>query len=208
LREFTASVADVVLPAIPNPAQVWGPEGYAYHQKWISETPGRYQPATRRAILAAADANALAYTQARREVDLARREIRSVFSTADLLVTPRMPATPGKIEDALAGAPPPGTTAGGVNARNTSPFDVFGVPAISVPCGFTSAGLPIGLEIIDPPFGELAVRAWRTVTSRRQSGIYGIHSLTRKERQACKYGFGNETEGCRVRRKLGFVTVG
>jgi len=43
--------------------------------------------------------------------------------------------------------------------RNTLPFNVFGIPAISVPCGFTRAGLPIGLQVIGPRLGEARVLA-------------------------------------------------
>jgi aspartyl-tRNA(Asn)/glutamyl-tRNA(Gln) amidotransferase subunit A len=46
-----------------------------------------------------------------------------------------------------------------VNFRNTVPFDTFGLPAISVPCGFTRSGLPIGLQICGPPFGDSSVLA-------------------------------------------------
>jgi aspartyl-tRNA(Asn)/glutamyl-tRNA(Gln) amidotransferase subunit A len=43
--------------------------------------------------------------------------------------------------------------------RNTLPFNVFGIPAISVPCGFNRVGLPIGLQIIGPRLGEARVLA-------------------------------------------------
>jgi aspartyl-tRNA(Asn)/glutamyl-tRNA(Gln) amidotransferase subunit A len=43
--------------------------------------------------------------------------------------------------------------------RNTLPFNVLGVPAISVPCGFTRAGLPIGMQIIGARLGETPVLA-------------------------------------------------
>jgi aspartyl-tRNA(Asn)/glutamyl-tRNA(Gln) amidotransferase subunit A len=38
--------------------------------------------------------------------------------------------------------------------RNTRPVNVWGLPAISIPCGFTAAGLPIGLQIIGPQWRE------------------------------------------------------
>ena len=41
--------------------------------------------------------------------------------------------------------------------RNTVPFDVYGLPTITVPCGFTHDGLPIGLQISGPPWGEAVV---------------------------------------------------
>ena len=43
--------------------------------------------------------------------------------------------------------------------RNTRPFNVRGLPAISLPCGFTSGGLPIGLQIAGPPGREDRVLA-------------------------------------------------
>ena len=46
-----------------------------------------------------------------------------------------------------------------IRNRNTSPFNVYGLPAISIPCGFTSKGLPIGLQIIGPRFGEAKLLA-------------------------------------------------
>jgi aspartyl-tRNA(Asn)/glutamyl-tRNA(Gln) amidotransferase subunit A len=41
--------------------------------------------------------------------------------------------------------------------RNTSPFNVLGLPAISLPCGFSTARLPIGLQIVGAPFAESTV---------------------------------------------------
>ena len=43
--------------------------------------------------------------------------------------------------------------------RNTQPFDIYGLPSISVPCGFSNSGLPIGLEISGPRLGEPLVLA-------------------------------------------------
>ena len=43
--------------------------------------------------------------------------------------------------------------------RNTAPFNVYGLPTISIPCGFTSSGLPIGMQISGPRFGEAKVLA-------------------------------------------------
>jgi aspartyl-tRNA(Asn)/glutamyl-tRNA(Gln) amidotransferase subunit A len=46
-----------------------------------------------------------------------------------------------------------------LGTRNTSPFHAFGLPAITVPCGFSAAGLPIGLQISGAPFAESTVLA-------------------------------------------------
>ncbi len=155
LRKLTAGMRDVRLPATGNPAQVWGPEALAYHAKWFAETPEKYQPATRRQLEQAASEKAADYAQAIRDVALVRREIRKVFEDVDLLVAPTMVRPP----DLLNG---PANTAGrgpGPARNNNVPFDIYGVPAISLPCGFTKSGLPIGLQIVGAPFAEPTVLA-------------------------------------------------
>jgi aspartyl-tRNA(Asn)/glutamyl-tRNA(Gln) amidotransferase subunit A len=151
LHKLTGGMRDVVLPPVPNAAAVWGPEIYAYHAQWIAATPEKYQPQTRLAIQRAAGSKADAYARAVREVEQARRDIRKTFAEVDLLITPTMPTPPGTIEQAQA------SNSG--SGRNTSPFDVFGLPTISVPCGFSTLGLPIGLQISGAPWAETTVLA-------------------------------------------------
>ena len=94
-----------------------------------------------------------AYIQSRRELDEARRAIGAVFSNVDLLVTPTTAVPPPTIEEAVRL---------GIELemiRNTAPFNVYGLPTISIPCGFTSSGLPIGMQISGPRFGEARVLA-------------------------------------------------
>ncbi|HEX5432367.1 MAG TPA: amidase family protein, partial [Bryobacteraceae bacterium] len=128
-----------------------GPEAYTYHAEWITKSPEKYQPSTRRALQRAADSKADVYIRARNAVEQQRRSIRGVFENVDLLITPTMLTPPPPIQSAT------GRIA--VSSRNTSPFDVFGLPTISIPCGFSSSGLPIGLQISGAPFAEPAVLA-------------------------------------------------
>jgi aspartyl-tRNA(Asn)/glutamyl-tRNA(Gln) amidotransferase subunit A len=65
-----------------------------------------------------------------------------------------MPSIPVEIEAALKDAPNEVSL-----IRNTLPFDVYALPAISVPCGFTKAGMPIGLQISGPRLAEARVLA-------------------------------------------------
>jgi aspartyl-tRNA(Asn)/glutamyl-tRNA(Gln) amidotransferase subunit A len=150
LRGMTASISDVPpLPASGNPARVWSPEAYAYHSKWITESPEKYQPGTRATLQRSATLNAAEYAQAVHDVQVARREILPLFTKVDLLVTPTM-KTP---------APPLEGGAPGGGGNNNAVFDVFGLPTISVPCGFTTAGLPIGMQISGAPWAEPTVLA-------------------------------------------------
>jgi aspartyl-tRNA(Asn)/glutamyl-tRNA(Gln) amidotransferase subunit A len=157
LRKLTATVGDVTLPpATFQPgdpfSNVRAVEAYTYHSQWITESPEKYQPATRdRIIQLSANVKASDYVRARNQLELLRREIKKAFTTVDLLITPTMPGSPVLIAQS--------NTLDAVNFRNTAAFDIYGLPAISVPCGFTSSGLPIGLQICGAPFAESTVLA-------------------------------------------------
>jgi aspartyl-tRNA(Asn)/glutamyl-tRNA(Gln) amidotransferase subunit A len=128
----------------------------------IDNPPAGTKPAT--AADAARDHQLLANT---------RRLIDSHFNGFDLVVVPTTRQNPAKINDSLAREAKAGPTgeptgpdtkvydwfAPGGGCTNTSPFDSYGIPAISLPCGFTSNGLPIGLMIAGPHFSEGKVLA-------------------------------------------------
>jgi aspartyl-tRNA(Asn)/glutamyl-tRNA(Gln) amidotransferase subunit A len=128
----------------------------------IDNPPAGIKPAT--AADAARDHQLLATT---------RHFIDSHFNGFDLVVVPTTRQNPAKINDSLAReakAGPTGEPSGSDNkvydwfapgggCTNTSPFDAYGIPAISLPCGFTSAGMPIGLMIAGPHFTEGKVLA-------------------------------------------------
>jgi Asp-tRNA(Asn)/Glu-tRNA(Gln) amidotransferase A subunit family amidase len=91
--------------------------------------------------------------QRRRELEAARRGIDEIFATVDLIVTPTTP-TPAPSIAELRTHPDALRPAELKLLRNTRPFNVWGLPTISVPCGFTPAGLPIGLQIAGPHWRE------------------------------------------------------
>ena len=157
LRKMTAGLADAELPSYQT-LPVAGAEAYAYHAPYFTRTPELYQPMTRLRLAGGATVTAAAYIEGRRELDRLRHAVNSVFSKADLLVSPTSPSPQITIEEgAIPDVPPPG----GVSRllRNTQPFDIFGLPAISIPCGFTRDGMPIGVQIAGPRFGESRVLA-------------------------------------------------
>jgi len=165
LRHLAGEVKDVQLPASAGMTGVSNAEIYAYHAPYITKTPELYQDATRRIVLGGANAKPEQYVEGLRRVELARREIAKSFVSVDLLIMPTTGGTatpiPRQQVPPAAGAAPAGGGGGGgaPGFRNTSYFSVYGLPAISIPCGFTSTGLPIGLQIAGAPFAELNVLA-------------------------------------------------
>ena len=89
LRKLTASATDVQLPRAIAAPVIWGPETYAYHAKWLTESPQKYQPATRALMIRWDEVRPEVYAQARRDVDLVRRRIKTAFQRVDVLVTPQ-----------------------------------------------------------------------------------------------------------------------
>jgi aspartyl-tRNA(Asn)/glutamyl-tRNA(Gln) amidotransferase subunit A len=153
LGKLTAGIREFALPANTMEALrdvVRAAEAFAYHREFVAKTPELYQPLTLRRIRLGADVTTPAYIQGRRDLAQLRRTAGKSFESVDALVTPTLPIPPPAISDPRADDILP-------TVRNTSPFNVSGLPSISVPCGFTSTGLPIGLQIIGPPGGDAVV---------------------------------------------------
>jgi aspartyl-tRNA(Asn)/glutamyl-tRNA(Gln) amidotransferase subunit A len=149
LRKLTRGLHDVTLPARTQEqlrSAVRAAEAYAYHAALIEERPEGYQPETLQRIRTGADVKAAAYIEGRRAVDLMRRTAASAFDAVDVIVTPTTAVPPPTIADVSKDIES-SMGLGARTIRNTSPFNVYGWPTISVPCGFTRSGLPIGMQI-------------------------------------------------------------
>ena len=121
-------------------------EAFAFHAESVRKTPELYQAETVRRILSGANIGPEQYEHARADLERSRRVIAKVFESVDVIVTPTTPLPAPSIAE-LKQNPEQLRPREIVLLRNTRPFNVWGIPAISVPCGFTKAGLPIGLQI-------------------------------------------------------------
>ena len=155
MSHMSSQVIEVDLPSVPTAVQA--PEVYAVHKDYYANSPELYRPWMRERLAQAATADTVAYVTDRFALERVRRTINDVFAEVDLLITPTTPVPPITIEEASNMSPNP---AGEVWLRNTRPFNAYGLPTISIPSGFTSAGLPIGLQIAGPRFGEGRVLAF------------------------------------------------
>ncbi|MBL8200160.1 MAG: amidase [Chromatiales bacterium] len=154
LRNLTAGTRDVTLPAVPNLSLLFVEAG-AYLAPALAASPDGFSPNIRALVETGARISAASYAEARRQLALSRHAIRQVFDDVDVLVTPTTPDLPSRIDAGAAPArrgPP-------LSARNTTPFNIYGLPTISVCCGFAKSGLPIGLQISGPAFGDARVLA-------------------------------------------------
>ena len=128
-------------------------EAYAYHESFVARSPELYQPATLARIQSGANISASNALRASRDLQASRHAIRKLFDEVDVLLTPTVPIPPPVIAD-LREHPDNLRPQELIMLRNTRPFNVWGIPTISVPCGFTKDGLPIGLQLAAAPWRE------------------------------------------------------
>jgi len=155
LRGIATLVREVreVQMEVPTDRTVQAAESYAYHAENVAKSPDLYKAETLRRIRTGEKISTADFIRQRSELERVRRTIHNVFSTVDLLVTPTTPIPAPSIAE-LKASPDALRPAELKLLRNTRPFNVWGLPAISVPCGFTQSGLPIGLQIAGPHWRE------------------------------------------------------
>jgi aspartyl-tRNA(Asn)/glutamyl-tRNA(Gln) amidotransferase subunit A len=155
LGKLTKSTHDVTLPSVQDIHL--NAETYAYHEEYFAKSPQRYMLSTRRTLQNGANAKAGEYARSLWKLELLRRTIDDSFSDFDPVLLPTRRHTPRTVESALKheGDDKPKNP----ELENTQAFDYYGIPTISIPCGFTSEGLPIGLMIAGRRFAEGQVLA-------------------------------------------------
>lgn len=150
--------AELVSVPLPELEELWvannvilATEAAAFHQPWLEVRLDDYGEIPRRRLLAAYAHGPGALVRAQRIRSAARERVLRLFETIDLLGMPTQP-------DA---APPLGSWG---STLLTGPFNALGWPALSVPCGETPEGLPLGLQLVGRPWEEgLVLRAGRVV---------------------------------------------
>jgi len=170
LTRLTQGVTSrATLPEIPEGENFFNALGdtAAYHEPLIKQSGMDYMPPTindMKEIMTPATAADSA--RSRDTLAMIRRQIDAAFKEMDLVIVPTTTSLPKPIKDALkiemSDRKPRKAydffdpTSG---CNNTSAFDVYGIPALTLPCGFSKSGLPVGLMIAGPHFSEGKVLA-------------------------------------------------
>jgi aspartyl-tRNA(Asn)/glutamyl-tRNA(Gln) amidotransferase subunit A len=155
LTEITTGVTTIELPPA-SALTVMFVEAAGYYGPLLRKFPDGFSPAVRTMLKIGGNASGAVYALDLRRLRRLRQNIHSVFTNTDLLITPTTPDLPMTIAEARQPAIKAGPP---LAARNTMPFNLYGLPAVSIPCGFSRSGLPIGLQISGPPGGEARVLA-------------------------------------------------
>lgn len=162
IAKHVASVVDVSLQ-VPTDRTLQSGESFAVHAGFVAKSPDLYQPETLRRIRSGADITLETLAEKKRELVRLRQDIGNVFRTVDVVITPTIPIPPPRLQE-LLDHPENLRPVELLLLRNTRPFNVWGLPSLSVPCGSTPDGLPVGLQISAAPWREDLVlalgRAW------------------------------------------------
>ncbi len=160
-RELGADVRDEIRLEVSTDRTLSSAESYAYHKEFVARSPELYQPTTLSRISAGKDVQVEDIFRAQKQLAANRRDIQAIFDQVDILLTPTVPILPPSIAD-LKKNPDNLRPAELMMLRNTRPFNVWGIPVISLPCGFSSDGMPIGLQLAAAPWKEeIVLRAAR-----------------------------------------------
>ena len=127
-------------------------EAYAYHRNNMVERWDTYGCFTRPQLARGVMYSSADFAQAQRFRFYFRREVAKAFGNFDVLVTPTSPVPAEKIDEIDMDRRL-------VTPSFTSQWNLTGLPALAVPCGFSSSGLPLSMQIIGKPFAEGTVLA-------------------------------------------------
>ena len=155
LASLTAGTREISLP-VDTDRTVAKCESWAYHAQYVASSAQLYHPETLRRIRTGQEVSASAYIAKRHELELLRRRADAIFAGADLILTPTAPLPAPSFAE-LEAHPEQLRPTELILLRNTRPFNVLGLPAISIPCGTTSDGRYVGLQIAGKPWDEVSV---------------------------------------------------
>lgn len=171
LEEQGAHLVEVTLPHVEmswlTTTTIIGPESASYHEPWLRERADKYDPDIRPWLEGGEVTSAAQYLKAQRLRTRIAQSMQAAMEAVDVIATPTVPAPAvpfgqwmvdlGGVEEDLL-----------TYLRFTCTANVTGQPAIAVPCGFSSEGLPLSLQLMGRPFEEetllRAARAYEAAT--------------------------------------------
>ncbi len=124
---------------------VVAPEAGVIHADWIAERPDDYAPLTRQQIELGFAIPAVVHVRAQQYRRHLTRQFLTAFAQVDAILSPTAPWVAPHADPAVVGEE------GAAEGRRTGPYNLTGLPALTVNCGFGPTGLPIGLQIAMPP---------------------------------------------------------
>lgn len=161
LESLGARSVEVDTPGLENcpamEAHITLVEATSYHEPYLKSQANNYSPGVRTDLEAGRYLLGTDYVKSQRARTLLQRNFNEAFRHADVIVSPTLPAFPPAVGDTWVQSGDLKESIIDAFLRFNIPHDLTGFPAISVPCGFSSTGLPIGFQIAGKAFDEVTV---------------------------------------------------
>jgi aspartyl-tRNA(Asn)/glutamyl-tRNA(Gln) amidotransferase subunit A len=156
-----AEVREVGIPNLPETLRaqryILAADAYAIHEERLKSAPEEFDEEVLKRLLEGERLKAHRYSRARQMKITSQGEFEEALGEADVLLAPTVPIAATLIDQRevnIGGYEEPVRSA---VTRLTGPANLIGFPSLSVPCGFTASGLPVGMQLIGRPFDEAAL---------------------------------------------------
>ncbi|MGE3272033.1 MAG: amidase [Chloroflexota bacterium] len=171
LERVGATVEEISVPEVEfRTGAVTGilyPEAATIHERWLKNRSEEYGADVLERLRHGQRLTATQYLRGQQARRVLVDRFKSVFDRMDILVTPTVPILAPTLAESR------GWVARGQLLGFTQIFNVLGLPAVSVPCGFSQNGLPMGMQLVGRPFDEATVL--RVAHAYEQQGRWGSH---------------------------------
>lgn len=163
LEELGATIETVSIPlweqAIAVALTIVLAEAAVYHEPWLQQHAHQYSEEVRYSLEAGRFIPASYYLNAQQARTLMQQQLHELMEDVPLIATPTIPIPAPPIGSGSVVVDNDGQPVFGALAKFTEYGSVVGLPTISLPSGFTPAGLPVGLQLMSPLYTERALLA-------------------------------------------------
>lgn len=170
LRQLGAEVREIQLPSLQDftacNRTILGSEAYAIHRRWLQERSGDYGQLTRQRLLNGAGISAADYIDALRWRTRLIAETETAMAELDCIITASSLDPAARLDD-------PETLERSYPRQCRQPFNVTGQPAIAIPAGFSSDGLPLSIQLVGHNWQE--ARVYRVAHAYEQATNWTKH---------------------------------
>jgi len=156
-----ASLVEVDLQTATMQRGIWSqiasPEAFSFHEVYLQTRGQDYGADVRGRFEVGRLLLSVDYVRAQRARTVMKNECRDALKRADVIITPTLPVPPPRIDQSTVQRGSGQEPVGVALTRFTRHFNITGSPCVSIPCGFTKEGMPIGMQIVGAPFDEATV---------------------------------------------------
>jgi aspartyl-tRNA(Asn)/glutamyl-tRNA(Gln) amidotransferase subunit A len=157
-RALGVEVREVGIPHLPETLKaqryILAADAYAIHEERLKSAPEKFDEEVRERLLEGERLKAYRYASAQQRKHGAKSEFEQALGEVDALLTPTLPIAATLVDQREVNIGDHEEPVRSAVTRLTGPANLNGFPSLSVPCGFTASGLPVGMQLIGRPFDE------------------------------------------------------